>query len=111
MNRLAIRREATRILTEASDGRSPEQLLDEFEQLVERAKQTDESRLVGCPFCGSHALYLTRVETYVDADLAVFCNSCKATVTWETIEGTGDEQTEMAIKNWNTRAEPETGDR
>lgn len=105
MNRLAVRREAQNILSAAMSQGATEELIDRFEQLLQRAQQTDESRLVGCPFCGSHALYFTAMENYVDADLAVFCNSCKAIVTWETIEGTGDEQTEMAIHNWNMRAD------
>lgn len=65
------------------------------------------SELKQCPFCGSGALYETRRNGYLDETPTMFCNSCKAVVTWEQVEeeGVNDETKSFVREHWNTRAE------
>lgn len=60
-----------------------------------------------CPFCGSGALYETWRNGYLDETPTMFCNSCKAVVTWEQVEeeGVNDETRTFVREHWNTRAE------
>ena len=80
----------------------------------EAAKRLDEvragsskSELLPCPFCGSGWLYETRRSGYCDDTPTMFCNSCKAVVTWEQVEeeGVNDETKAFVREHWNTRAE------
>lgn len=80
----------------------------------EAAKRLDEvragsskSELLPCPFCGSGWLYETRRIGYCDDTPTMFCNSCKAVVTWEQVEeeGVNDETKAFVREHWNTRAE------
>lgn len=63
--------------------------------------------LLPCPFCGSGVLYETRRNGYLDETPTMFCNSCKAVVTWEQVEeeGVNDETRTFVREHWNTRAE------
>lgn len=63
--------------------------------------------LTQCPFCGSGWLYEIRRNGYCDETPAMFCNSCKAVVTWEQVEeeGVNDETKTFVREHWNTRAE------
>lgn len=65
------------------------------------------SELKQCPFCGSGALYETWRNDYLDETPTMFCNSCKAVVTWEQVEeeGVNDETKKFVREHWNTRAE------
>lgn len=65
------------------------------------------SELKPCPFCGSGWLYETRRSGYCDETPTMFCNSCKAVVTWEQVEeeGVNDETRTFVREHWNTRAE------
>jgi hypothetical protein len=60
-----------------------------------------------CPFCSSGWLYETRRNGYCDETPTMFCNSCKAVVTWEQVEeeGVNDETKAFVREHWNTRAE------
>lgn len=64
------------------------------------------SELLPCPFCGSGWLYETRRNGYCDETPTMFCNSCKAVVTWEQVEeeGVNDETKAFVREHWNTRA-------
>lgn len=63
--------------------------------------------LLPCPFCSSGWLYETRRNGYCDDTPVMFCNSCKAVVTWEQVEeeGVNDETKTFVREHWNTRAE------
>lgn len=63
--------------------------------------------LTSCPFCGSGWLYETRRNGYCDETPTMFCNSCKAVVTWEQVEeeGVNDETRTFVREHWNTRAQ------
>lgn len=65
------------------------------------------SELLPCPFCGSGWLYETRRNGYCDETPTMFCNSCKAVVTWEQVEeeGVNEETKTFVRKHWNSRAE------
>lgn len=65
------------------------------------------SELLPCPFCGSGWLYETRRVGYCDDTPTMFCNSCKAVVTWEQVEeeGVNDETKAFVREHWNTRTE------
>lgn len=65
------------------------------------------SELLPCPFCGSGWLYETWRNGYLDETPIMFCNSCKAVVTWEQVEeeGVNDETRTFVREHWNTRAE------
>ena len=65
------------------------------------------TELKPCPFCSSGWLYETRRNDYLDETPAMFCNSCKAVVTWEQVEeeGVNDETRAFVREHWNTRAE------
>ena len=65
------------------------------------------SELLPCPFCGSGWLYEISRNDYYDYTPAMFCNSCKAVVTWEQVEeeGVNDKTTAFVRKHWNSRAE------
>ena len=60
-----------------------------------------------CPFCKSGWLYETQRNGYCDDTAAMFCNSCKAIVTWEQVEEEGvNEKTRQFVRErWNTRAD------
>ena len=64
------------------------------------------SELSPCPFCGSGWLYEISRNDYYDYTPAMFCNSCKAIVTWEQVEeeGVNDKTTAFIREHWNTRA-------
>lgn len=64
------------------------------------------TELIPCPFCGSGWLYETRRNGYIDDTPVMFCNSCKAVVTWEQVEeeGVNDETKAFVREHWNTRA-------
>ena len=68
---------------------------------------SDETTLRECPFCGSGWLYETRRNGYCDETPTMFCNSCKAVVTWEQVEeeGVNDETKAFVREHWNSRAE------
>lgn len=63
-------------------------------------------KLKPCPFCGSGWLYETRRNGYCDETPTMFCNSCKAVVTWEQVEeeGVNDETKAFVREHWNSRA-------
>ena len=65
------------------------------------------SELLPCPFCGSGWLYETRRNGYCDETPTMFCNSCKAVVTWEQVEeeGVNDKTKAFVREHWNSRAE------
>lgn len=65
------------------------------------------SDLKPCPFCGSGWLYETRRNGYCDETPTMFCNSCKAVVTWEQVEeeGVNDKTKAFVREHWNSRAE------
>ena len=65
------------------------------------------TELLPCPFCRSGWLYETRINGYLDDTPAMFCNSCKAVVTWEQVEEEGvNEETRTFVREcWNSRAE------
>lgn len=65
------------------------------------------TELIPCPFCGSGWLYETQRNGYCDDTPTMFCNSCKAIVTWEQVEeeGVNDETKAFVREHWNTRAE------
>lgn len=65
------------------------------------------SDLKPCPFCGGGWLYETRRNGYCDETPTMFCNSCKAVVTWEQVEeeGVNDETKAFVREHWNSRAE------
>lgn len=65
------------------------------------------SELIPCPFCGSGWLYETRRDGYCDETPTMFCNSCKAVVTWEQVEeeGVNGETRTFVREHWNTRAQ------
>ena len=65
------------------------------------------SELLPCPFCGSGWLYETRRNGYCDETPTMFCNSCKAVVTWEQVEeeGVNDETKAFVREHWNSRAD------
>ncbi len=65
------------------------------------------TELKPCPFCGSGWLYETMRNGYCDETPTMFCNSCKAVVTWEQVEdeGVNDETRAFVREHWNTRAE------
>lgn len=65
------------------------------------------SELLACPFCGSGWLYETRRNGYCDETPTMFCNSCKAVVTWEQVEeeGVNDKTKAFVREHWNSRAE------
>lgn len=60
-----------------------------------------------CPFCGSSWLYQTQKNGYGDYTPVMFCNSCKAVVTWEQVEeeGVSYETSAFVRERWNARAE------
>ena len=60
-----------------------------------------------CPFCGSNWLYQTQKNGYGDYTPVMFCNSCKAVVTWEQVEeeGVSYETSAFVRERWNTRVE------
>ena len=64
-----------------------------------------ENALVLCPFCGSGWLYETQRNGYFDETPVMFCNSCKAVVTWKQVEEEGaNEKTRLFVReHWNTR--------
>lgn len=64
------------------------------------------SELKPCPFCGSGWLYETRRNGYCDETPTMFCNSCKAVVTWEQVEeeGVNDKTKAFVREHWNSRA-------
>lgn len=70
------------------------------------------SELIPCPFCGSGWLYETQRNGYCDETPIMFCNSCKAVVTWEQVEeeGVNDETKAFVREHWNTRAAYEMDD-
>ena len=52
-----------------------------------------------CPICGSHQLYF---EEVIDADAyyemsCIFCNSCKAMITSELVEGTTEKDEQLLL--------------
>ena len=63
-------------------------------------------QLKPCPFCGERSLYEVQLKDYLADTLALFCNSCKALVTWEQVsEGGINLETQMFVReHWNTRA-------
>lgn len=65
------------------------------------------AELLPCPFCGSGWLYETRRVGYCDDTPTMFCNSCKAVVTWEQVEeeGVNDETKAFVREHWNTRVD------
>ena len=65
------------------------------------------TELKPCPFCGSGWLYETWKDGYYIETPTLFCNSCKASVTWEQIEdeGVNDETKTFVREHWNSRAE------
>ena len=65
------------------------------------------TELLTCPFCGGGCLYETRRNGYCDETPTMFCNSCKAVVTWEQVEeeGVNDETKALVREHWNSRAE------
>lgn len=65
------------------------------------------TELIPCPFCGSGWLYETWHNGYCNDTPVMFCNSCKAVVTWEQVEeeGVNDETKAFVREHWNTRAE------
>ena len=65
------------------------------------------SELLPCPFCGSGWLYEISRNDYYDYTPAMFCNSCKAVVTWEQVEeeGVNDKTKTFVREHWNSRAE------
>ena len=67
------------------------------------------TELLPCPFCGSGWLYEVRHRQfeYYNETPAMFCNSCKALVTWEQVEeeGVNDETKTFVREHWNSRAE------
>ena len=65
------------------------------------------SELKPCPFCGSGWLYETMINGYCNETPTMFCNSCKAVVTWEQVEeeGVNDDTRTFVREHWNTRAE------
>lgn len=60
-----------------------------------------------CPFCGSDRLYHMPLSGFYDETPALFCNSCKAIVTWEQVSEKGFTGKTVRIlgEAWNTRAE------
>ena len=65
------------------------------------------TELKPCPFCGSGWLYEISRNDYYDYTPAMFCNSCKAVVTWEQVEeeGVNDKTRAFVCEQWNSRAE------
>lgn len=75
---------------------------------VENAKSEHKRTIDGfefCPFCGSPQIYaVTEYREYPDIAMAgIFCNSCKATVTWEDIEDDTPKSQKIAKERWNQR--------
>ena len=60
-----------------------------------------------CPFCGSDWTYKVEKTGYGDTTPAMFCNSCKAVVTWEQVEeeGMSEETWDFVVEHWNVRAD------
>ena len=62
-------------------------------------------QLKPCPFCGERSLYEVQLKDYLADTPALFCNSCKALVTWEQVsEGGINLETQTFVReHWNTR--------
>ena len=60
-----------------------------------------------CPFCKSGCLYETQRNGYCDYTAVMFCNRCKAIVTWEQVEeeGVNEKTSQFVREHWNTRAD------